>query len=170
MSEQGENIVNGEATNGEAPHKKWDVIVITGKRENCEGAKEALLVSLFRNAHSVKVFKFQLSNYNKKKIQMPYIFSAIEQNLVPITKEVSVPMDYHRFIIGMKGREVQNMMKVFDVNISIPSSDEGSDVIKIYGAPANVERAESALEEKVRQLDDQKEERVSTLVVNWPLV
>ena len=74
---------------------------------------------------------------------------------------MSVPMDYHRFIIGMKGREVQNMMKEFDVNISIPSSDEGSDVIKIYGAPANVERAEKALEEKVRQLDDQKEERVS---------
>ena len=70
-------------------------------------------------------------------------------------------MDYHRFIIGMKGREVQNMMKEFDVNISIPSSDEGSDIIKIYGAPANVERAEKAVEEKVRQLDDQKEERVS---------
>ena len=70
-------------------------------------------------------------------------------------------MDYHRFIIGMKGREVQNMMKEFDVNISIPSSDEGSDVIKICGAPANVERAEKAVEEKVRQLDDQKEERVS---------
>ena len=70
-------------------------------------------------------------------------------------------MDYHRFIIGMKGREVQTMMKEFDVNISIPSSDEGSDVIKIYGAPANVERAEKAVEEKVKQLDDQKEERVS---------
>lgn len=73
-------------------------------------------------------------------------------------------MDYHRFIIGMKGREVQNMMKEYDVNISIPSSDEGSDVIKIYGAPANVERAEKALEEKVKQLDDQKEERVRQIM------
>ncbi len=36
--------VNGEA-NGDAPsHKKWDVITITGRKENCEGAKEALLV------------------------------------------------------------------------------------------------------------------------------
>ena len=94
--------------------------------------------------------------------QFAYIFHILsKQNLVPITKEVSVPMDYHRFIIGMKGREVQTMMKEFDVNISIPSSDEGSDVIKIYGAPANVERAEKAVEEKVKQLDDQKEERVS---------
>ena len=80
---------------------------------------------------------------------------------MPVTKEVNVPMDYHRFIIGNKGREVQSMMKEHDVNISIPSSDEGSDVIKIYGAPANVERAEKALEHKVKQLDDEKEERVS---------
>ena len=78
-------------------------------------------------------------------------------------------MDYHRFIIGMKGREVQNMMKEFDVNISIPSSDEGSDVIKIYGAPANVERAEKAIEEKVRQLDDQKEERVRCIAEQYIL-
>ena len=81
-----------------------------------------------------------------------HLFFAIEQNLVPITKEVSVPMDYHRFVIGMKGREVQNMMKEFDVNISIPSSDEGSDVIKIYGAPANVERAETHWKKKLGNL------------------
>ena len=44
VSEQGDTVVNGDASNGETPHKKWDVIVITGKRENCEGAKEALQV------------------------------------------------------------------------------------------------------------------------------
>ena len=58
MSEQGGNIVNGDASNGEAPRKKWDVIVITGRREHCEGAKEALLASLFRNAHSVMYLNF----------------------------------------------------------------------------------------------------------------
>ena len=133
--------------------------MITGKRENCDGAKEALQVGgilrenmtwehCVQKAHNLKLFT--------------YIFHILsQQNLVPITKEVSVPMDYHRFIIGMKGREVQTMMKEFDVNISIPSSDEGSDVIKIYGAPANVERAEKAVEEKVKQLDEQKEERVN---------
>ena len=44
VSEQADTVVNGDASNGETPHKKWDVIVITGKRENCEGAKEALQV------------------------------------------------------------------------------------------------------------------------------
>ncbi len=45
MSDQNEAVVNGDATNGEATHKKWDVILITGKKDNCEGAKEALHVS-----------------------------------------------------------------------------------------------------------------------------
>ncbi len=83
------------------------------------------------------------------------------QNLVPITREVSVPIDYHRFIIGQKGREVQAMMKEYDVSISIPSSDEGSDIIKVSGAPANVDRAEQGLNERVEKLDAEKEERVS---------
>lgn len=37
--------------------------------------------------------------------------------LVPVTAEVSVPFDLHRFIIGQKGKDVREMMTTFDVNI-----------------------------------------------------
>ncbi len=37
--------------------------------------------------------------------------------LVPITSEVAVPYDLHRFIIGQKGKDVREMMTTFDVNI-----------------------------------------------------
>ena len=37
--------------------------------------------------------------------------------LVPVTEEVPVPFDLHRFIIGQKGKDVREMMTTFDVNI-----------------------------------------------------
>ena len=37
--------------------------------------------------------------------------------LVPVTAEVNVPVDLHRFIIGMKGKDVREMMTTYDVNI-----------------------------------------------------
>ncbi len=161
--EHSQTVVNGDASNGETPQRKWDVIIITGKRENCEGAKAALQVT--------RLTCLSLLHSSTKNIFLLQLFERVSarfngelprpQNLVPITKEVRVPTEYHRFIIGGKGRSVQNMMKEFDVNISIPKSEEGSDIIKVSGAPANVANAEKGLEEKVRQLDEEKEERVS---------
>lgn len=60
-AENGEEVVvNGEAetaaADGDKPNKA-DIIVITGKPENCEAAKAALLVSSFS---SFKPFCFHL--------------------------------------------------------------------------------------------------------------
>ena len=74
-----------------------------------------------------------------------------------------MPLDYHRFIIGQRGREVRQMMDDYDVNISIPSASDQSDVIRVTGAPVNVERAEEALKAKVTQLEADKEDRVGLL-------
>ena len=49
-----------------------------------------------------------------------------------------MPFDYHRFIIGQKGKGVREMMKTFDVNISIPPAEEQSNVIRITGTPDKV--------------------------------
>ncbi|KAK7477919.1 hypothetical protein BaRGS_00030828, partial [Batillaria attramentaria] len=120
-----ESPVNGEVSSedGDKAARKVDVIFITGKPENCELAKQALL------------------------------------DLVPVTEEVPVPYDFHRFIIGQKGRDVRRMMQDFDVNISIPPASENSDIVKVTGPPENVKRARKALEEKVIQLESEKEER-----------
>jgi len=119
--------------NGDAPHeetngtdegpRKGDIIIITGKPENCENAKQALL------------------------------------DLVPVLAEVEVPFDYHRFIIGQKGRDVRKMMQDHDVNISIPSAEEQSNIVKVRGPPANVARAKEALAERITQLDTEKADR-----------
>ncbi len=38
--------------------------------------------------------------------------------------EVSIPFEYHRYIIGMKGREIRSLMDDHNVNIAIPSPDK----------------------------------------------
>lgn len=115
-------ILNGDGET-DTP-KKNDTILITGKLENCESAKKALL------------------------------------DLVPITEEMSVPFDFHRRIIGQKGRDVRRLMDEYNVNISIPPQQEESDIIKVTGPPANVKRAMEALAEKVRSLESEKEDRL----------
>merc|ERR1719445_2239321 len=117
---------NGEApavTNGERSSNP-NIIRITGKKENCEGASQALL------------------------------------ELVPITAEVSVPYEFHRYIIGQKGIGVRDMMNKFDVNIRVPAQDANSDVILISGVPTNVEAAKIGLAEKVKELEAEKEVKI----------
>ena len=81
---------------------------------------------------------------------------------MPVLEEVEVPFDYHRFIIGQKGRDVRKMMQDHDVNISIPSAEEQSNIVKVRGPPANVSRAKEALAERITQLDAEKADRVSS--------
>ncbi|CAG0913810.1 unnamed protein product [Notodromas monacha] len=80
-------------------------------------------------------------------------------NLIPVSIEVEVPYDMHRFIIGQKGADVRKMMETYDVSLSIPSPDEHSDKIRITGSPSNVERARLALLDRVKQLNGEMEDR-----------
>ncbi|XP_046390775.1 vigilin [Ischnura elegans] len=117
------NQVDAIAPEEPAGPRPCDIIRITGKKENCEGAKEALLA------------------------------------LVPITIEVNVPFDYHRLIIGQKGRAVREMRDKYDVNIVLSPAEKKLDIITISGSPASVEQAKEAIEEKCRQLDEEKKEK-----------
>jgi len=119
-------VENGEApvtSNGDRSSNP-NIIRITGKRENCDGASKALL------------------------------------ELVPITAEVSVPYEFHRYIIGQKGTGVREMMNKYDVNIRVPAQDANSDIILISGVPSNVDAAKVGLAEKVKELEAEKEVKI----------
>lgn len=121
-----EPLVNGNVSsedNNSASLRKSDVIIITGKQENCENAKQALL------------------------------------ELVPVVEEVNVPFEFHKFIIGQRGKDVRKLMQDFDVNITIPAAEEQSDVVKIRGPPRNVKDARDAILDRVNQLEQEKEDR-----------
>jgi len=80
--------------------------------------------------------------------------------LVPITAEVSVPYEFHRFIIGQKGVGVREMMNNYDVNIRVPSVEAKSDLILISGVPSNVEAAKVGLADRLAELEAEKEDKI----------
>uniref|UniRef100_A0A8C9SBD5 Vigilin n=1 Tax=Scleropages formosus TaxID=113540 RepID=A0A8C9SBD5_SCLFO len=79
--------------------------------------------------------------------------------LVPVTVDVEVPYDLHRYIIGQKGSGIRKMMEGYEVNIWVPQPEQQSDVIKVTGQVANVERAHAALLERVKELQAEQEDR-----------
>uniref|UniRef100_A0A8C3WNM8 Vigilin n=1 Tax=Catagonus wagneri TaxID=51154 RepID=A0A8C3WNM8_9CETA len=103
--------------------RRCDIITISGRKEKCEAAKEAL------------------------------------EALVPVTIEVEVPFDLHRYVIGQKGSGIRKMMDEFEVNIHVPAPELQSDAIAITGLAANADRAKAGLLERVRELQAEQEDR-----------
>ncbi|KAM4772544.1 vigilin [Rhinophrynus dorsalis] len=103
--------------------KKCDIILISGRKEKCEAASEAL------------------------------------QALVPVSIEVEVPFDLHRYIIGQKGSGIRKMMDEFEVNIQVPAPELQCDTITITGLSTNLERAKAGLLDRVRELQAEQEDR-----------
>uniref|UniRef100_A0A8D0THY4 Vigilin n=1 Tax=Sus scrofa TaxID=9823 RepID=A0A8D0THY4_PIG len=79
--------------------------------------------------------------------------------LVPVTIEVEVPLDLHRYIIGQKGSGIRRMMDEFEVNIHVPAPELQSGVIAITGLAANLDRAKAGLLERVKELQAEQEDR-----------
>ena len=83
-----------------------------------------------------------------------------------MTVEVPAPYEYHRFIIGQRGREIRAMMDEYEVEIAVPQANAVSNHIVVSGPVKRVERAKLALERKVQQLDAEKEDRVSDILAS----
>ncbi|XP_011485808.1 vigilin [Oryzias latipes] len=79
--------------------------------------------------------------------------------LVPITEDVEVSYELHRYIIGQKGSGIRKMMEEYEVNIWVPQPEKQLDVIKVTGLAANVERAKQGLLERVKDLQAEQEDR-----------
>uniref|UniRef100_A0A8C9QRC4 Vigilin n=1 Tax=Spermophilus dauricus TaxID=99837 RepID=A0A8C9QRC4_SPEDA len=122
VQENGEEAGEGREAEPGSP-RRCDIIVISGRKERCEAAKEAL------------------------------------EALVPVTIEVEVPFDLHRYIIGQKGSGIRKMMDEFEVNIHVPAPERQSDVIAITGLAANLDRAKAGLLERVKELQAEQEDR-----------
>uniref|UniRef100_A0A4W6D8D7 Vigilin n=1 Tax=Lates calcarifer TaxID=8187 RepID=A0A4W6D8D7_LATCA len=123
IQENGE--ANGEVKEPVDPNapKKCDVIVISGRKERCDAAVEAL------------------------------------KALVPVTIEVEVPFELHRYIIGQKGSGIRKMMDEFEVNIQVPAPEQQSDKIAITGLANHLDRAKEGLLERVKELQAEQEDR-----------
>lgn len=100
-----------------------NIIVITGLKERCEAAKQAL------------------------------------ENLIPVSIEVPVDAKLHRYIIGQKGKDVRELMDKYDVNVKVPQAGENADYVTVYGAPENVAKCREELEERIKKLEEEEQDR-----------
>ncbi|XP_040577947.2 vigilin isoform X3 [Lepeophtheirus salmonis] len=80
---------------------------------------------------------------------------ALKQ-LVPITIQVDVPFEFHRYVIGQKGTGVRQLMSDNDVNIIVPPSDKHSDCITVVGTLVNVEKARESIRQRVEEFEKEK--------------
>ena len=85
--------------------------------------------------------------------------AAALKALVPVNVEVEIPYEFHRYIIGQKGAGVRQLMTEYDVNIKVPPSDMQSNTIQITGIANNAKQAKGALEERLKELEEEKAEK-----------
>lgn len=102
-----------------------------------------------------------------------------------------MPFELHRYIIGQKGSGIRKMMDEFEVcadpcvdtemhkvfvlpvsynltvclqvNIQVPAPEQQSDKISITGLANHLDRAKEGLLERVKELQAEQEDRVSTV-------
>lgn len=79
--------------------------------------------------------------------------------LVPVSKEITIPFDNHRFIIGQKGAGIRKLMEEYDVNINVPPLDRREETIIVTGPIKHVERAIEALTKRNDEIEAENEER-----------
>lgn len=119
---EGSDGEHAVAENGDGVRAS-DIIRVSGRPENCEAAKLALL------------------------------------DQVPITIEVDIPFKMHRHVIGQKGKDVRELMKIHDVHIQVPAPEMQLDTIKILGSPKNCAAAKEALLNLKEDLDAKERDR-----------
>lgn len=81
------------------------------------------------------------------------------QDLVPISVEVPVDASLHKFIIGQKGKDIRELMDNFDVNVKVPAITDEIHSVRIIGPADNVAKCRVELEERIKKLQGDEEDR-----------
>jgi len=86
---------------------------------------------------------------------------AHEKELESFCLEIPAKADYHRFLIGKKGANVQKLKKEFGVNYAFPRSDDkDQDTITIMGRQEQVEKAAENLRQSIKELENTAEDEI----------
>ncbi|KAF5298917.1 hypothetical protein FQR65_LT09570 [Abscondita terminalis] len=86
------------------------------------------------------------------------------------SKQISIPKEHHRWILGKKGERLKELEKVTATKISVPSMNDNSDTITITGTKEGIEKAEH----QIRILSDEQSkkafERISVPKIYHPFI
>ncbi|KAK9882657.1 hypothetical protein WA026_022524 [Henosepilachna vigintioctopunctata] len=73
------------------------------------------------------------------------------------SKQISIPKEHHRWILGKKGDRLKELEKQTATKISVPSMNDSSDIITISGTKEGIEKAEH----EIRITSDQQSKKAS---------
>ena len=60
--------------------------------------------------------------------------------------QLKIPREHHRFILGKQGKKLQELELNTATKITIPRTDENSDIVKITGTKEGIEKAKHEIE------------------------
>lgn len=86
------------------------------------------------------------------------------------SKQISIPRDHHRWILGKKGEKLRDLEKLTATKISVPSISDESDVITIQGTKEGIEKAEHEIRTTSDEQSRKAFERISVPKIYHPFV
>ncbi|CAO1311381.1 unnamed protein product [Diamesa hyperborea] len=86
------------------------------------------------------------------------------------SKQVSVPREHHRWILGKKGDRLRELEKSTGTKISVPSISDESDVITIQGTKEGIERAEHEIRTTSDEQSRKAFERIRVPKIYHPFI
>lgn len=85
-------------------------------------------------------------------------------------KQVAIPRDHHRWILGKKGDKLRELEKMTGTKISVPSISDESDVITIQGTKEGIEKAEHAIRTTSDEQSRKAFERINVPKIYHPFI
>lgn len=86
------------------------------------------------------------------------------------SRQISIPKDHHRWILGKKGERLKELERVTATKISMPSVSDQSDVITITGPKDGIEKAEHQIRVTSDEQSKKALERVSVPKMYHPFI
>uniref|UniRef100_A0A8C3F5E3 Vigilin n=1 Tax=Chrysemys picta bellii TaxID=8478 RepID=A0A8C3F5E3_CHRPI len=174
MQENGEESGEGKEAKETDPTspKKCDIIIISGRREKCEAAKEALQVNIQVPAPELRSDVISITglaaNLDRAKaglLERVKELQAEQEDRALRSFKLTVTVDpkYHPKIIGRKGAVITQIRTEHEVNIQFPDKDDenqSQDQITITGYEKNTEAARDAIMKIVGELEQMVSEDV----------
>ncbi|KAL7977697.1 hypothetical protein Chor_009646 [Crotalus horridus] len=167
----GESQENGDVTPElDTSPRKCDIILISGRKEKCEAARSALLVTISvpqpeQQSDIIKVTGL-VPNVERAKAGLLDRVRELQAEqedraLRGFKLTASVEPKYHPKIIGKKGAVISQIRKDHDVTVQFPDKgDEHQDLITITGYKKNAEAARDAILKIVADLEEMVSEDV----------
>jgi polyribonucleotide nucleotidyltransferase len=86
------------------------------------------------------------------------------------SKQISIPREHHRWILGKKGDKLRELEKITATKISVPGINEESDIITIQGTKEGIEKAEHEIRTTSDEQSRKAFERITVPKIYHPFI